>query len=66
METVIDYRQQAAKCREIAKHISLREPREELLRMAANWDRLAEEREARLRSARPQLGQEPSDPVGPE
>lgn len=48
MRQVIDYRQQAAKCREIAGHLSLAEPRNELLKMAENWDRLAREREARL------------------
>jgi DNA primase len=46
---LLDYRRNAAECRTIARLISLRDERERLLRMAEEWDHLAEEREARLR-----------------
>lgn len=49
MKQAEDYRRQAAECRAIAKHISLREPRERLLKMAEEWEALATEREAELR-----------------
>jgi hypothetical protein len=49
MRLLLDYRKNAAECRTIARLISLRDERERLLRMAEEWDHLAEEREARLR-----------------
>jgi hypothetical protein len=49
MKLLLDYRKNAAECRTIAHLISLRDERERLLRMAEEWDHLAEEREARLR-----------------
>ncbi len=49
MRLLLDYRRNVAECRTIARLISLRDERERLLRMAQEWDQLAEEREARLR-----------------
>jgi hypothetical protein len=49
MRTVAYYRQRAAECRTIAKQISLKEPRDQLLKMAQEWEGLATEREAELR-----------------
>ena len=47
MRTVAFYRQKASECREMARQISLNEPRDELFKMAADWEELAAEREAR-------------------
>ncbi len=49
MRTVAYYRQRAAECRTIAKQISLKEPRDQLLKMAQEWEGLAADREAELR-----------------
>jgi len=49
MRTVAFYRQKASDCREMARQISLNEPRDQLLKMARDWEELAVEREAELR-----------------
>lgn len=41
---VSEYRQHAEECRALAAKMTNREEREQLLAMAATWDRLAEER----------------------
>jgi hypothetical protein len=49
MRLLLDYCKNAAECRTLARLISLRDERERLLKIAEEWDHLAEEREARLR-----------------
>jgi hypothetical protein len=49
MKRAEDYRRQAAECRAIAKQISLHEPRDRLLKMAQEWEALADEIEAQAR-----------------
>ena len=48
MRTVAFYRQRAVECRTIAKQVSLRDARDQLTRMAREWEALADEREAEL------------------
>ena len=48
MRTVAYYRQRAAECRSIGKLVSLRDARDQLVRMAREWEALADEREAEL------------------
>ena len=43
------YRQRADECRALADEISLKHSRDQLLRMAAEWDALAASKEAVLR-----------------
>lgn len=52
MKKASEYRQHAAECRTLAQKMDLGEHREQLLRMAETWDKLAQDREeaARLRS----------------
>jgi hypothetical protein len=44
----IDYREHAKECREVADLLKPGEEREQLLKIAEAWDRLAAERERRL------------------
>jgi hypothetical protein len=60
MRTVAYYRQRAAECRMIAKQISLNEHRDQLLKMAREWEEHATEREAQLRK---QAGAPSAPPV---
>jgi hypothetical protein len=48
MKLLLDYRKNAAECRKIARLLSLMDDREHLLRMAEEWEFLAERREAQL------------------
>ncbi len=65
MRTVAYYRERAAECRALAKHISLSEPRDQLLRMAREWDSLADDRETELRrkATPPGTGDKPGSPT---
>ena len=60
MKTVAEYRKFAADCRELAA--KLREPNDKraLLLMAAGWDKVADERAAKLGAT---CGQEPIEPA---
>jgi hypothetical protein len=49
MKTVQEYREYAQECRKLAKAVTESVVREQLLRMAETWERLAEDREATLR-----------------
>lgn len=44
MKKASDYRQHAAECRALAAQMSSGEQREQLLKMAAQWERMAEDR----------------------
>jgi hypothetical protein len=50
MKTVLDYRKRARECRALARLISLREQRDQLLETARIWDSLAETREKLVRN----------------
>ena len=45
MRKVLEYRQHAAECRSLAAAMGAHEHREQLLEMAATWERMAAERE---------------------
>ena len=45
MKKVSEYRERAEECRTMAKRASFESHREMLLKMAATWDSLAEDRE---------------------
>ena len=47
MRKVADYRKHAEECRAMARSTAHGEQREQLLKMAATWDSLAQERERR-------------------
>ena len=49
MLKVADYRAHAEECRILARQSALPHIREELLRMAATWDDLADQREREIR-----------------
>ncbi len=49
MKKVSEYRQHANECRALAANMSNHEQRDQLLKMADTWDRLAEERERSMR-----------------
>lgn len=49
MKTASEYRQNAEDCRKMASAFT-GEQREQLLRMAVTWERLAEEREALVKA----------------
>jgi hypothetical protein len=51
MEKVIDYRNHAVECRELAQRARSPDEREMLLNMAASWDNLADSRERSLASS---------------
>jgi hypothetical protein len=48
MRIVVDYRQRAEECREIAQQMSFREHRDRLISMAEDWERLAQTGEDEL------------------
>jgi hypothetical protein len=48
MKTVAEYREFAAKCRELAAVLSNPKDRQALELMAASWEKIANEREAQL------------------
>ena len=48
MKNVEEYRQHAKECRELAKQALTRSERDQLLELAATWERLANERRAAL------------------
>ena len=50
MKTASDYRKRARECRALARLMSLREQRDQLLEMARIWDSLAETREELARN----------------
>ena len=56
MKTVAEYRQHAEECRALARSLN-GEHREQLLRMAETWDRLAEQNERREPTKAPELAQ---------
>ena len=45
MKSAAEYRRHALECRTLAKRMQQAESREQLLEMAAIWDRLADQRE---------------------
>jgi len=45
MKKASEYRQHAQECRELAKHMPAGDQREQLLKMAETWDKLALERQ---------------------
>ena len=49
MKQASEYRQHARDCRALAKRMSDSEQREQLLKIAQTWDKLAAEQEARTR-----------------
>jgi hypothetical protein len=49
MKKAEEYRQHAKECRALAKGLEAGEQRDQLLTMAATWERLADERAARRR-----------------
>jgi hypothetical protein len=49
MKKAEEYRQHAKECRDLAKGLEAGEQREQLLTMAATWERLADERTAQKR-----------------
>ena len=49
MKKASEYRQHAAECRTLAARMDVGEHRDQLLEMAATWDRLAAERSQRAR-----------------
>lgn len=64
MKKASEYRQHAAECRGLAAKMDLGEKRDQLLAMAAHWDRMAEER-AQLIARHPELaldGEREEDP----
>ena len=52
MKKASEYRQHAAECRTLAARMDVGEHRDQLLKMAATWDRLAVERASRARRQR--------------
>jgi hypothetical protein len=55
MKTVAEYREFAAKCREVAARIDDPQDRRALELQASAWEKLANEREAKLKGEEPQL-----------
>lgn len=49
MKKAYEYRQHAAECRKLARRMASDRGRDELLSIAAQWDELAEAREALIR-----------------
>ena len=48
MKIASEYREHAEECRKLARGMAEGDARQQLLLMAETWDRLAEDREARL------------------
>jgi hypothetical protein len=57
MKKASEYRQHAVECRQLAAALGPGEQRDQLLEMAATWDRLADERSEFVRR-HPELGLE--------
>jgi hypothetical protein len=57
MKTILEYRKHAQECRALARLVPPGEQREQLLQMAATWDKLAQTREGFVRN-HPELGTE--------
>ena len=57
MKKASEYRQHAKECRELAAKMESGEQREQLLRMAAHWERLAKDR-SELVLRHPEIGAE--------
>jgi hypothetical protein len=53
VKKVSEYRQHAAECRALAAKMAVDENREQMLEMAATWDRLADERARSLETREP-------------
>jgi hypothetical protein len=53
-----EYRQHAEECRTLAKGMAEGDAREQLLKMAETWERLAQDRQAMV----PADGEEPKEP----
>ena len=53
MKKASEYRQHADECRALAARMDVGEHRDQLLEMAATWDRLATERALRAKRQRP-------------
>ncbi|HEX2724240.1 MAG TPA: hypothetical protein VHN20_00305 [Beijerinckiaceae bacterium] len=49
MKIVEEYRKQAAECRNLAKRVGVGDMRDQLERMAENWEALAVQRQRSLR-----------------
>lgn len=52
MQKVVEYREHAKECRELARLMVEPERRQQLLDMAESWERMAEERDRMLRAAK--------------
>ena len=61
-----EYRQHAAECRSLAGSMLSEEHREQLLAMAATWERMADERERSFRGASESAPEPKSGPVAGE
>jgi hypothetical protein len=57
MKKASEYRQHAQECRALAAHMDLGQQRDQLLAMAAQWERMAADR-AELIQRHPELAQE--------
>jgi len=57
MKKASEYRQHAQECRTLAAHMDLGPQRDQLLAMAAQWERMADDR-AELIKRHPELAQE--------
>jgi hypothetical protein len=57
MKNVHEYRPHAEECRKLAKVVTESVGREQLLKMAEMWERLADDREAALRLDHPEASQ---------
>lgn len=57
MKKASEYRQHAQECRDLAAHMELGPQRDQLLGMAAQWERLAQDR-AELIARHPELAQD--------
>ena len=54
MKSVAEYRQYASECRQLAAKITHRKEKEEVEMMAGVWDKIANEREALLKTKKAQ------------
>ena len=64
MRTVAYYRERARECRAIARQIQIRDARDQILKMAKEWDAHADEREASLGVAQSPLPDDRERPSG--
>jgi hypothetical protein len=63
MTTATHYRQQAAQCRALAAEACSHQDRDDLLRLAADWEALAMSKEAALRRHDPPLEETSDSPA---